>query len=194
MSLTIPPGFAEARVFWSLDGDPDDHSVSFGVDATAGATAAGIASDIQGAFTTWQAQWGSAYTLQGTDVVFNDGGVERTGTDRTPFNSGAAAANLPQNVALLVQKGTGLVGRKNRGRFYFPPGRLAEVDVSSSGVIDAADVTVIQGELNTLRTNIIAGANIDGVVVLHTNPADTPTPVLSFNLDNVVATQRRRLR
>lgn len=97
---------------------------------------------------------------------------------------------ISPQVALLVSKTSGLAGRQNRGRMYIPG--QSETNVDGAGVVlptfrttaqNAVDVLL--GDLDTLETPM---------VILHVDPADTPTPVTALTVRNKVATQRRRLR
>lgn len=94
------------------------------------------------------------------------------------------------NTALLVRKLTGVRGRENRGRNYFP-GVVYESDVDASGEINSVQLSGFQAffdawysALNTLECE---------PYLLHTEEV-APTLILGFEVDAVVATQRRRLR
>lgn len=194
MPLIIPDGFAEVTLVYSLTGDPEHMTTSFGVDALGPASLEDICTEFEGEFSAWMTQWADAYTLVEVHGKLNNGGtfLEHIEPSNTP---GAAAEQvLPQNVSVLVKKVSGLAGRANRGRNYFPPGRLAEVDVNNTGMIDGADVTAIQAELDSIFASLVADPDIDGLVILHSIAGPVPTPITALQLDNRVATQRRRLR
>ena len=75
---------------------------------------------------------------------------------------------------------------------YWPGVPLNEVD--QSGVIAGATLTAWQAALTDFFEDLgTAGIN---PVLLHGegSPITTPTPILAWNLDGKIATQRRRLR
>jgi hypothetical protein len=103
---------------------------------------------------------------------------------------------LPQNCALLVKKQTALGGRQNRGRFFLP-GMLTEEGVNNVGVIAAGDRQSYQNKASSMLTSLAVGPLIAPMVILHNDtptPVPDPTPVTSLYVDNVISTQRRRLR
>lgn len=132
-------------------------------------------------------QMGSAqYNYQGVVGYTEDISLEATTNQAGPLGAQPAS---PQ-VALLVRKLTGVRGRENRGRNYWP-GMVYESDVDQAGVINTAQRNGFQGffdawysALNTLECE---------PYLLHTASSD-PTLILGFDVDAVVATQRRRLR
>lgn len=94
------------------------------------------------------------------------------------------------NTAALVTLASGLPGRANRGRIYLP-GVIPYDQVSGDGqMFDGRRelitdfVTALEAELDTL------GGSFQ---ILHSSSSD-PTAVLSWNVQQLVATQRRRLR
>jgi hypothetical protein len=125
------------------------------------------------------------------------------------IGSGAAvagtfsAADLPPQVAVLVKKNTGLGGKKNRGRMYIPwqvPGSV----VGEDGTILAANVTAIQVNFGGLLAGMAADdmpmhiANKHLVITPpeskpHVDAIHTGALVTSLHVENVIATQRRRL-
>lgn len=193
MPLNLPDGYAEVTLVFSLAGDPERMTCAFGVNAAAADSLPAIVAEFENEFSSWMAGWSSDYTLVEVAGRLNNGGTILEETVVSNTVGGATAAVLPQNSAILVRKVTGVSGRMNRGRAYFPPGRLAEVDVSATGMIDPADITVIQGELDNLYDDLVADTSIDALVVLHTT-LDTPTVVTALQLQPQIATQRRRLR
>jgi hypothetical protein len=100
------------------------------------------------------------------------------------------SATPPPQVAALISLSTGLPGRSNRGRVYWP-GVLEESAVNAQGQIDPLVRTTIQ---NQWENFLAALETIDATpVILHSSSSD-PTPVLSSVVRGNVATQRRRQR
>lgn len=96
----------------------------------------------------------------------------------------------PPNTAVLVRKVTGLAGRINRGRMYLPP--PVETVVGNDGLLNPSEVTNYQNGADQFLADLAASSI--PMVILHTDPAITPTAVQDLVVENKVATQRRRLR
>lgn len=134
----------------------------------------------------WSEIGSSQYTYKG--VI---GYTETTSFEATQTLPGSlSAAPMSPNVALLVRKLTGSRGRKNRGRNYFP-GMIYESDVDGAGVINPVQVGGFQGFFDNWYSALVA---LEFEPYILHNDETPPTPVLQFEVDGVVATQRRRLR
>lgn len=107
------------------------------------------------------------------------------GTRNVPF--------LPQNNACLVQKRTGLAGRANRGRMYFPY-ILSETDVSDVGAIAAGSLATTQTAMTNILTDLNGAAVNRDMVILHSAGVAAPPVVTQLLVSPTIATQRRRLR
>lgn len=202
MTLVIPPGFAQAALQFRHTSDPDPWYITYGFDGS------GLISDPPEVGAIIGSYWADFIDdLVSSDVTCT--GVKLTiGQDAAdnlvvfvPLNiaGGSPSARLPQNCALLVDKSTQLGGRKGRGRFFIP-GVLAESEVSSVGVIDSTYLAGIQ-----IACNQVLNAHNDGInpdppvpmVLLHNaDGADTPvpTPITLLTAQQLISTQRRRLR
>lgn len=93
-------------------------------------------------------------------------------------------------LSALVQKRTGLVGRRNRGRMYWPH-VLEDGDVNYAGQVAGAKVTALQTVATELES---AFAAFDAQLMLFHNDVSDATPVTSLVVQAQVATQRRRNR
>lgn len=111
---------------------------------------------------------------------------EAAGSDA---GSGAAALISP-NVSLLATKRTLLGGRQGRGRMYLGPPR--EGEVTDEGVVGGTYLVGVQTALDTLVADVetIIGGD---AYLLHSGPSPAPTLIQSITIQDVVATQRRRL-
>jgi hypothetical protein len=103
----------------------------------------------------------------------------------------AVGETPPPNVTLLVRKGTALGGRKNRGRIFAPAALISESQIDKTGVVDPTYQGIVQDYWDNFLEAM--GASDVPMVLLHSTPG-LPTPVSSVTLENMVATQRRRLR
>lgn len=140
-----------------------------------------------------------------SDQVTSDGLTVYVGSDgdmgRFDSNVGVTGGNgsfdeTTPNVAYLAKKTTALAGRRHRGRWYIP--FPSEGSVDEAGNVAGATITA----WNTALTNVLAAcadhaSNVDGMVILHAageSAIPTPTPVTSFKLESMAATQRRRMK
>lgn len=94
------------------------------------------------------------------------------------------------NVCALVRKVTASGGRTNRGRLFHPG--VAEGGTDAGGVLQSGERTLLQARYDLLVSNLVA-INV-GLVILHTALELVPTPITSLAVQDLVATQRRRLR
>jgi hypothetical protein len=104
---------------------------------------------------------------------------------------GVAGNTCPSNVALLIRKTAGTIGKKNRGRMYLPPFSLASGNVDRLGTVAIGAMQILGPRWTNVYNDLVA-ASIPPVI-LHAD-GSTPTPVTGFVVQGKVATQRRRLR
>lgn len=192
----IPPGYAEAVIPITREGDDRPYVVTFGLEVDLGdVDAAQIADNVLTAFAgVWRTSLPTGGNVgPATLRLGQDGGdpviVESTVVEPTqngqPF--------CPQNVALLVQKRSGYGGRRNRGRMYFPG--VTEAAVDNVGVIAPGTLAAYQALADDwLETFGFANPGVGNMVILHSTEPATPTVVTSLRVEPMVATQRRRLR
>ncbi len=190
--MIIPVGYGEA--VWVLDmaSDPQPYLVTLGFKSTT-FTSAKIYADIMG--TTWNTNLksgtSSEVTLREIRMQYNDGtGMLLYNKNQGLVGTGGTAV-LPSNCALLVKKTTGIGGRQNQGRNFWPS-MVAEGVVDARGLIAAATVTSFQNAFNAVFTDLNTPADSDPVI-LHSS-AGTPTIITGFVVASLIATQRRRMR
>lgn len=102
---------------------------------------------------------------------------------------GASLINVPPQVAYIVQKRTAAGGRKNRGRLYMPG--LPRAATNDQGEILPDNLVTLNTDWNGFFVDTSTGGS--NPVVLHSSVL-TPTPITSFNVEQLLATQRRRQR
>lgn len=107
------------------------------------------------------------------------------GTDNNP--------TVTQNTCFLVTKRTASGGLRGQGRAYVPPYHLGEGWVTAAGVIDASVVSDLQSRFDDFLTDLNAALDPAFLCLWH-SAGEPATPITSFVVQNVVATQRRRLR
>lgn len=200
MTYYIPAGSGQIVHHIALTGDPEEMAVTLGwisdlsvIDLDA------VANGVHDAFTTlWAARGSDQYTVNHTTVTLvTVTGEEPLIADHVEAVAGGQASNvLPQNTAMLIHKNTGLGGRYNKGRMYFPG--AFESQVSNVGLIDSTSQAAWNTALASLLTAYNAVSGVEAVGLLHNPRAADLTPgvteITSLVIDPIVATQRRRLR
>lgn len=190
MGTIVPAGFAELAFRHVLAGRGDEMVCTIGIEVT-GAMSDSDWGDLAD---TWgveivDATMRSSITFLGMQVRLPAGVL---GTFGTPTVGGGVAAIMPPNNAILVNKHTGLGGRKNRGRFYLPS--VPEGSVDESGVIEAVHLAGLQLAIDDWQTAVAAIADVGFLFVLHSDALDAPTEITSLTVNPIIATQRQRLR
>lgn len=106
--------------------------------------------------------------------------------------AGYSSSSAPANVSVLVRKVTALGGRRNRGRMYLPtPSSTA---VNESGQLVTATLAAYQTSINNWKAAVLAITGVEAMVILHNAPGFDPQDITSLTVQQLVATQRRRLR
>lgn len=150
-------------------------------------------------------QLDSGVAMQGVSIRLGTGsstpfvGVSSTAV----INGGAASSSQPPNCNLLVKKGSGLAGRKNRGRTYVP-WCIDEVNCDELGVVNPASVAGIQPLFDAVKAQ---WATNDVELIIGQRTITTPLPpakpyvsaytqgpaVVNWTVQPVIASQRRRI-
>ena len=110
-----------------------------------------------------------------------------------------AMTGAPANCTTLVSKLTAIGGRANRGRNYWP-GQLSASTVNEVGQISSTHRDYLQVQFidffGALGSGNSGVTDLCPVVILHdeTSPATTPQPVVAVQVQNVIGSQRRRIR
>ncbi len=186
--MNIPAGFVNVVHLFSRSLDPELMEVAIGIEGS------GTIPDLLDAVATaWhdtmQPVCNSDVALQELLAVDNSGTVGV----KSGINDGGSAGGdpLPQNCCMLVKKLTGLAGREGRGRMFIP--FIGAGAVGPTGVIDSGSLSTYGGAASDWYDALSGIADVDGLFLFH-NSATAPTPIESFAVDRMIATQRRRLR
>lgn len=201
MGVTIPVGFGQLTIPFTLTGDAEEMVCTLGFDDDGTSTPNTIATTLQTqlfAEDSWAASsLAVGYTVGPCRVVVNRtlGTFEgQAGTSRAGTNAGLPVPS--QNVAVLVRKITARGGRAGRGRLFLPGLQLGEGNVTATGVILQSLVDSWTADFNSF----LAACTTVGfpLVLLHQDPEVgpplPPDPITGFAVQPVVATQRTRLR
>ena len=184
---TPPAGFAQVEVNYNMPtAGLKDAMVTFGIQAASYDVT--LAEALKGIWTdNWLAVLHSHAGVYSVTVRDSASGVFESSSAELAGTAGDTIS--PPQVALMVQKRTGVGGRRNRGRMYLPGPR--EDGYTDEGQLTTAQASELQTAADDWLTDM---GNADvGVVILHAD-GGTPTDVTSLVAGTFIATQRRRLK
>lgn len=190
--MLIPVGYAQVNIKYTGAAVPLGAQITFGVQNTGSLTADQVADLVGDTYVGANMDQNHVGACAVSSILVKLGPNDTGASSELAYaiaGTLSGAAYSP-NVGLLVQKITGLGGRKGRGRFFVPG--QSESYISDGGLIDPAIVAADQANC----TNFLADLSTAGVpmVLLHSTASPVPTPVTTLNVSPTVATQRRRLR
>lgn len=196
MGVEIPLGEAQISIEWLCAGVTRPMVSTFGINPPAGVTTLSamlldVNTELVDSTLLVASQISNQYTCTGiigqlqttAGILSQTRPVNLTGT--------ASFQPPPPNVSWVIQKRTGLGGRPNRGRMYFPPARLGETVVNAAGVVDSANVSAEQADWDAFLSGM---QGLGYEIVLFHSDGSPSTEITSFVVESLVATQRRRLR
>lgn len=195
--MTVPDHFGLATAQFQLTGSTHTSVITCGFinadDETASAAEVDWRTALSSAARPFAlANIASGWTFYKTTALVNISGVETYAEHVINGVGTKSAAAVPVNSAVLVQKQTGILGRKNKGRMYVPPFYFLEADVDMAGNIAATPLAAYQA----LWASCFTDMQSFGIspYILHSDPLLAPTPVVSLTVSSVLASQRRRMR
>lgn len=194
--MELPEGYANCRYIFSCTGVLEPMSFAIGIDLTIGLTVQEQAEACFAAFTTTVIVdpdfMTIGWTFLGTSVTKTVGGEPVVAEEMISMPGTGAGDALVVNSSVLVRKVTASGGRKHRGRCFLPPYGTHNGQVDAAGNLDTGHRNNLNADWAGFYDALVAG----GVspVLLHSDPLDTPTPITSFVVQGVLATQRRRMR
>lgn len=202
MAKYLPPGYIDCALGIDRGTDPDPYSITFGCEIDTPPWSQDDNDDLFDRITIVLdgALWDGSDLVSLRTKVGSDGEgplFESTGT--VP---GVRADDPPApNTALLVRKVTGLGGRYNRGRMFWPSLNADSID--TSGGVSAGEVSFHQALFDDFL-EVCQGVtgtppvNVSDMVLIHSprsgEATPTPSAVTALIVEDMVATQRRRLR
>ena len=204
MALIIPEGFVQAVYEHSLTGDSEPMVTTMGHEFSDLSDPQATADFLHTAWAT-DMMPAAAPALTFTGVTIYVGHYPALPSVFVSSLANQAGTRVidpaPPNVAHLVRKRTDLAGRRGRGRMYLPNGFVASDNLSPAGILTAGEITAVQTRVDDWLATL-EGSNPGTILayptVLHRSEGEgvepPPTRVLSLQLENKVATQRRRLR
>lgn len=188
----IPAGFGQATLVFSIPSPSSPANVTFGFQDIPASGADTLAESIWDAFVAA----GSLITRLDANTVLTEcrilrrtaGGELEAGVHVENRNGPIGGEGNPPQVALLVQKLTGLAGKRRRGRMYIPGATGVLETGAFSAAAQAANTAAANTFLSTLNTSTV------DMYLLHSLVGDSPNAVTSLVANPLSATQRRRIR
>lgn len=191
--MPIPTGFAQANMIYTGAGVPTGAQWTLGIDPAGGdpidvATLVATAITSAGIMTHFTEE----VSITSVMVKFGPDATGPSGTLGVDLAGTVTGESLPPNVCVLVRKNTALGGRAGRGRLYLPS--VPEAEVNEAGELVEAYMDGVQTAFDEFFDEL--GSLAVPGVLLHGagSPLSVPTPLTSFSVQAVCATQRRRLR
>jgi hypothetical protein len=195
MATVIPPGYAQFSVEHWLANYTRPAVTTWGarILGTPPRDADGLADVFQELYTVaFAPQIDSNVTIRSTRcVIGQDGPDPLVGVSGLSASGGANRDSTAPALALMVARNTGVGGRANRGRVYFP-WALSDTNVSEQGAVATAALTAWQARINVFLLSIEEDEYVGELVVLHSDPLRLPTPITTMVPNPVVRTQKQR--
>jgi hypothetical protein len=131
-------------------------------------------------------------TFEDVQAVVNNAGTLVEGTSTVgPTVGGISASPMSPQVAVLVHKSSGLLGRHFNGRLFVPGIADTELQSDMSSLTSGA-LTALQAGFDAWLADLVTRNLV--LHLLHRNVAVLPTPVTHLSVEPQVGTQRRRNR
>lgn len=134
----------------------------------------------------------TGYTMTEAKILMNTlGGVLLSHVNSTPIIGSKTGSPPPINTSVIVRKIVAPAGKKYRGRMLVPPFHLVESLIDAAGNIDVTALAAYQALWNQAYTAITPS---NPIVLLHSDPLLTPTPVSSLTVNPRIGTIGKRMR
>lgn len=195
MAVQIPPGFAAVTIPLTNPAILRSAAITFGVEIVGEFTPDELAVSVQSEWgTSIGARVDASVAMGPTRVaVGQDGGDPLLGFAAGTIPGGRSLDSIAPVLAMLLQKRTGLGGRRGRGNMYVP-WCLGDNTVNEGGIIGASEVSGMQTACNTFIADNAAAQH--PVVLLHgtgVSGVPEPTPVVQMEPSQIISHQVRRL-
>lgn len=190
---SIPTGYLEATYVWQQTGIQREMVNVMGHEVPGAVTNPDVMALTL--FDFWslalKGQQSTSFIFQRVEVrVGNDGDPLLGSFTGSTVGTGGINA-LPVNTSVLVTKRTAVGGRRNRGRMFLP-GFCDESNVGPNGLMTVAELNSIQAAIIEWYDDLVAAGWAP--YILHADPLDAPTEITGLQANQLLATQRRRMR
>lgn len=192
--MTIPVGYAQITLTFGGAALPTGAAVVLGADISGYALSpAELAEGVHGAFSAdVMPHLVNTVQLETVLVKFGPDATGPSGEYSEVQVGGTGGSAASPAITYLVLKHTNLGGRAGRGRMYLPG--VTEAAVGIDGTVDETKRDAVEDGITDFGA-VLSVAFVD-LVILHgpESPLAVPTPITSFTVSSMVATQRRRQR
>lgn len=202
MAKYLPQGYIDCALGIERAADPDPYSITFGCEIQAPPWTQDNNDDLYDRLCSvlGPGLWDEEKLVSLRSKVGSDG--EGPLFETTGAFPGLRSNEPPApNTAILVSKSTGRGGRYNRGRMFFPSCNANSV--LPNGTLSPGEVTFFQNifdQMLEVCQGVVGSppVNVSDMVLVHSprsgDATPTPSAVTVLTVENMVATQRRRLR
>lgn len=199
--VTIPEGYGLLTLKWSFTGKVNPVSTTFGVSTLGGISEPQdivdeFFDDVSGTadLPCHASNMCAVWTFESVEGVFNVAGtmVGAAAAHGPISGTHSASATPAMNCSMLVRKRSILIGRKYRGRMYWPCLTMDEGVVDPMGNIGESYFDAYNALIQGMSEEILLAESYTPVI-LHSD-ATPPTNISSLSLQKRIATQRRRMR
>lgn len=198
MAKNVPVGYVDFVLNITRTGDLEPYAITFGGKVDAGPyTQENVAAVALQCATHLTGEMMVDDRLSGLTAYVANDGPPIIMTESMDAQGTVSTDPTTQNVAVIVTKLTGLGGRYNKGRMFWPS--LAETGVNAVGVLAPVAQNNIEGAFSDWMTALLDPAefcNLSDLVIFHDGSLVglEPTVITQLRVEPVVGTQRRRLR
>lgn len=192
----IPVGYGQLSIVNNIAGVHNALNI-FGVKLTDVPDQGNFDTAVNDILTAYRVVLSTGSSAQAAHLLYNLVGTPQVLDSIAGHGVGARSdAMLPPNCTALASKTTAFAGKAFRGRAYFPCVR--ENQVGDAGNIVSAETDIFQALADAITDALTGGPIFDEHVLLHEVTVAVPSPpppttVTSFNVQSVIATQRRRM-
>lgn len=200
MAVHIPANFGQLAFNYSGTAGTQPYVVTCGIALPTGVDLQEV---VDFSFATWAERWMpntfSEFTLENCTLTVNapGGGLGSVISANDPVPGDADGAAGLVAAAVLVNKRTGQLGRKGRGRFFIP-GLLGESDIDVTGVLSDSTVavyaTLAAAWLSLMQEGEDGWGASPNPYVLHSDASLTPSAINRLVVSPKVGILRKRLR
>lgn len=195
MTVVIPPGYAQASVEHWLAGYNRPAVTTWGMRVTGvpAADATYLANHFQGLYIeAFKPRTDANVRIRSTRlVVGQDAGEPLVGVaDNGDVGASSRESTAPA-LALMVDRNTGLGGRRNRGRVYFP-WAVSDTEVNEMGAVGNTSLTAWNTSLTEFLDLLDTSPFIDQLYLLHGVGLGAPTPITGLQANPTIRTQKQR--
>lgn len=197
MGVIIPVGYGQVTVKMRQASLARQAMCTWGYEAPVGldldVQATAVRAILTAAGRLWApARYVNGWALEQVQLTVNTVSGIFSGEDNTSTPGTLSGEAAPPQVAILIKKNSTLGGRAGRGRMYLPSSHISETNITQQGTISSGELTALRNTATSTLDDL--NASDWPVRLLHSTGSPGPNAVTQWTVQQVVATQRRRIR